>query len=160
VALELTAPAQFALTPDQRDIAMLARDFAAREIAPHIARWDREHVFPRALYAKLGDAGLMGLTIPERFGGAGADYVSYALALEELARVDAGTAVTLSVHLMIAAALCKLGSEEQQAHWLPKLATGEAIAGFALTEPDAGSDASALRSTATRDGDAWILRGR
>ncbi len=160
MALELTAPAQFALTPDQRDIAMLARDFAAREIAPHIARWDREHVFPRALYAKLGDAGLMGLTIPERFGGAGADYVSYALALEELARVDAGTAVTLSVHLMIAAALCKLGSEEQQAHWLPKLATGEAIAGFALTEPDAGSDASALRSTATRDGDAWILRGR
>jgi 3-hydroxyacyl-CoA dehydrogenase len=91
VSLDLAAAPQFSLTAEQREIATLARDFAAREIAPHIARWDREHVFPRDLYAKLGDAGLMGLTIPERFGGAGADYVSYALALEELARVDAGT---------------------------------------------------------------------
>jgi alkylation response protein AidB-like acyl-CoA dehydrogenase len=154
------APAQFALTQDQRDVAALARDFATREIAPHIARWDREHVFPRELYAKLGDAGLMGLTIPERFGGAGADYVSYALALEELAKVDAGTAVTLSVHLMIAAAIGKLGSPAQQERWLPELASGAALAGFALTEPDAGSDASAIRSSARRDGDGWVLRGR
>ena len=160
MSVELHASPQFALNSDQRDIAALARDFSAREIAPHVARWDREHVFPRDLYAKLGAAGLMGLTIPERFGGAGADYVSYALALEEIAKVDAGTAVTLSVHLMIAAALGKLGDAAQQERWLPKLASGEAIAGFALTEPDAGSDASALRSTARRDGDAWVLRGR
>jgi alkylation response protein AidB-like acyl-CoA dehydrogenase len=160
VSLDLAAAPQFSLTAEQREIATLARDFAAREIAPHIARWDREHVFPRDLYAKLGDAGLMGLTIPERFGGAGADYLSYALALEELARVDAGTAVTLSVHLMIAAAIGKLGDAAQRERWLPQLASGAAIAGFALTEPDAGSDASAIRSTARRDGDHWLLRGR
>jgi alkylation response protein AidB-like acyl-CoA dehydrogenase len=152
--------AQFALSAEQREIGALARDFAVREIAPHIARWDREHVFPRELLAKLGAAGLMGLTIPERFGGAGADYVSYALALEELARVDAGTAVTLSVHLMIAAAIAKLGDSAQQERWLPQLASGAGLAGFALTEPDVGSDASALRSTARREGDAWVLRGR
>jgi alkylation response protein AidB-like acyl-CoA dehydrogenase len=84
----------------------------------------------------------MGLTVPEAYGGAGADYVSYALAVEALAAVDAGTAVTLSVHLMIAAALERLGDDAQKARYLPKLASGEALAGFALTEPDAGSDAA------------------
>jgi alkylation response protein AidB-like acyl-CoA dehydrogenase len=133
---------------------------AEREIAPHIAQWDREHRFPVELLAKLGAAGLMGLTVPEAYGGAGADYVSYALAVEALAAVDAGTAVTLSVHLMIAAALERLGDDAQKARYLPKLASGEALAGFALTEPDAGSDAASLRSTARRDGDEWILRGR
>jgi alkylation response protein AidB-like acyl-CoA dehydrogenase len=158
--VDVQPPAQFALSAEQREIGALAREFAAREIAPHITRWDREHVFPRELLGKLGTAGLMGLTISERFGGAGADYVSYALALEELAKVDAGTAVTLSVHLMIAAAIGKLGDSAQQARWLPRLASGAALAGFALTEPDAGSDASALRSSARRDGESWLLRGR
>jgi len=158
--VDVQPPAQFSLSAEQREIGALAREFAAREIAPHITRWDREHVFPRELLGKLGTAGLMGLTISERFGGAGADYVSYALALEELAKVDAGTAVTLSVHLMIAAAIGKLGDAAQQARWLPRLASGAALAGFALTEPDAGSDASALRSSARRDGESWLLRGR
>jgi alkylation response protein AidB-like acyl-CoA dehydrogenase len=158
--VDVQPPAQFALSAEQREIGALAREFAAREIAPHITRWDREHVFPRELLGKLGTAGLMGLTISERFGGAGADYVSYALALEELAKVDGGIAVTLSVHLMIAAAIGKLGDAAQQARWLPRLASGTALAGFALTEPDAGSDASALRSTARRDGASWLLRGR
>jgi alkylation response protein AidB-like acyl-CoA dehydrogenase len=102
----------------------------------------------------------MGITIPEAYGGAGADTVSYALAIEELARVDAGTAVTLSVHAMIAGAIGALGTEAQKANYLPRLATGDAIAAFALTEPDAGSDAAALRSTARRDGDSYVLRGR
>jgi len=90
------APALFEVTPQQREIGNLAREIAEREIAPHIAAWDREHRFPRDLITKLNDVGLMGIVVPERFGGAGADYVSYALAVEELARVDAGTAVTLS----------------------------------------------------------------
>ena len=102
----------------------------------------------------------MGILVPEEFEGAGADYVSYALAVEELAKVDAGTAVTVSVHSMICAAILKLGTDAQKQRYLPKLAGGDAIAGFALTEPEAGSDAAALRSRARRDGDGYVLSGR
>jgi alkylation response protein AidB-like acyl-CoA dehydrogenase len=151
----------YELTDDQRAIGELARDVAERSIAPHIAQWDREHAFPRDLYATLTEAGLMGLTVPEEFGGAGADTVSYALVIEELARVDAGTAVTLSVHAMIAGAIARLGTQEQKQRYLPSLAAGNAIAGFALTEPDAGSDAAAIRSTAKKDdGGGYLLSGR
>jgi len=125
----------FEPTEDQRAIGALAREIAAREIAPHIAGWDREHTFPRALYTKLNAAGLMGLLVPEAYGGSAADYVSYALMIEEVARVDAGTATTLSVHSMICNAIAKLGNDEQRERWLERLATGDAIAGFALTEP-------------------------
>jgi alkylation response protein AidB-like acyl-CoA dehydrogenase len=153
--------AQYELTPEQRDIGALAAEIAQREIAPHIERWDREHAFPRELYGKLNDAGIMGIIVPEAYGGVGADYVSYALAIEELARVDAGTAVTVSVHSMICAAIIKLGNEDQKRHWLPKLASGNVIAGFALTEPDAGSDAAGIRGTAKRnDGGSYVLNGR
>ncbi len=158
--IEANTRAQFDLTGEQRQIAALAAEIAQREIAPHIAAWDRERVFPRELYAKLNDAGLMGIIVPEQYGGVGADYVSYALAIEELARVDAGTAVTLSVHSMICSAIVKLGDEAQKEQWLPKLATHNAIAGFALTEPDAGSDAASIRSTAKRKGDCYVLNGR
>jgi len=150
----------FEVTPEQRAVGDLAREIAQREIAPHVAAWDREHRFPRELFTKLNDAGLMGIVVPETYGGAGADYVSYALAIEELARVDAGTAVTLSVHAMIGSAILRLGSEEQKRAYLPKLSSGDVIAGFALTEPGAGSDAAALISTARRDGDSYVLRGR
>lgn len=158
--IEATRQPAFALTDDQRAIGEVAREIAAREIAPHIARWDKEHAFPRELYGKLTRAGLMGMLIPEAYGGVAADYVSYALAIEELAKVDAGTAVTVSVHSMICNAIAKLGSAEQKDHWLERLAGGDMIAGFALTEPDAGSDAAAIRSTARRDGDRWLLNGR
>ena len=150
----------FEPSDEQRAIGDVARDVAQREIAPYIAAWDREHVFPRALYGKLTEAGLMGMLVPEQFGGVGADYVSYVLAIEELARVDAGTAVTVSVHSMICNAVAKLGSLEQKDRWLERLAAGDVIAGFGLTESDAGSDAAAIRSTARRDGDAWVLNGR
>jgi alkylation response protein AidB-like acyl-CoA dehydrogenase len=154
------AHGQFELTADQRQIADLAAQIATREIAPHVARWDREHTFPRELYGKLNDAGLMGIIIPERYGGVGADYVSYALVIEALARVDAGAAVTVSVHTMICNAILKLGNDEQKERWLPKLAGADAIAAFALTEPDAGSDAAALRATAKRTADGYLLNGR
>jgi alkylation response protein AidB-like acyl-CoA dehydrogenase len=158
--IEAARPGAFELSDEQRAIGEVARDVAQREIAPHIAQWDREHVFPRALYAKLTAAGLMGMLVPEAFGGVAADYVSYALAIEELAKVDAGTAVTVSVHSMICNAIAKLGSAAQQARWLEPLATADVIAGFGLTEPDAGSDAAAIRATARRDGDGWVLNGR
>ncbi|HET6275254.1 MAG TPA: acyl-CoA dehydrogenase family protein [Candidatus Cybelea sp.] len=151
---------QFELTDEQRAIGALAAEIAQREIAPHIAQWDREHVFPRALYTRLTDAGIMGILVPEAYGGAGADYLSYALAIEELARVDAGTAVTLSVHSMICSAICRLGTSEQKQRWLPLLASGDVIAGFALTESDAGSDAAALRATAKPSNGGFVLHGR
>ncbi|GAC1598386.1 MAG: hypothetical protein NVS3B28_30370 [Candidatus Velthaea sp.] len=102
----------------------------------------------------------MGMLVPEQYGGVAADYVSYALAIEELARVDAGTAVTVSVHSMICSAIAKLGSDAQKDHWLPKVGSEDHIAGFALTESDAGSDAGAIRGRARRDGDEFVLNGR
>lgn len=145
---------------EQRAVAELAREIAAGEIAPHVAAWDRARTFPRAAIATLGAAGLMGLLVPEEYGGSASGYVSYALAIEEIARVDAGTATTLSVHAMVSNAIAKLGSAEQRARWLAPLASGAALAGFGLTEPDAGSDAGAIRARAVRDGDAYVLDGR
>ncbi len=155
-----TERVQFELTDDQRQIGELAAEIARREIEPHIAAWDREHVFPRDLYTKLTDAGIMGILVPETYGGAGADHVSYTLAIEELARVDAGTAVTVSVHSMICAAILKLGTQPQRERWLPALAGGNVLAGFALTESDAGSDATKIRATAKRTADGYVLNGR
>jgi alkylation response protein AidB-like acyl-CoA dehydrogenase len=148
------------LTEEQRAIAALSRDLAAGEIAPHVAAWDRAHTFPRATIATLGASGLLGLLVPEEYGGSAAGYLSYALMIEEIARVDAGTATTLSVHAMICNAIAKLGDAGQREHWLPVLATGETLAAFALTEPDAGSDAAAIRGRAERDGDGYVLDGR
>jgi alkylation response protein AidB-like acyl-CoA dehydrogenase len=150
----------YELTADQRAIGELAREFANGQIAPFIERWDREHIFPRELYTKLDAVGLMGMLVPEQYGGVQTDYVSYALAVEELAKVDAGTAVTVSVHSMICATIAHLGSDAQKDAWLEKLGAGDCIAGFALTEPDAGSDAAAIRGRARRDGDTYILNGR
>lgn len=151
---------QFELTDEQRAIGALAAEIARREIAPFVAQWDRDHVFPRELYGKLTAAGIMGILVPQAWGGAGADYVSYALAIEELARIDAGTAVTVSVHSMICSAICKLGTPAQKERWLERLACRDVIAGFALTEPDAGSDAAALRATAKRTSGGYVLNGR
>jgi len=158
--IDSTTRAQFELTGEQRQIAALAAEIAEREIAPNIAQWDRDHTFPRELYTKLNNAGIMGIIVPEAYGGVGADYVSYALAVEELARVDAGTAVTVSVHSMICAAVMKLGSESVKEYWLPRLASEDKIGAFALTEPDAGSDAAALRSIAKKVDGGYSLNGR
>ncbi len=158
--IDSSARAQFDLTDEQRQIAALAAEIAQREIAPNIARWDREHSFPRELFTKLNDAGIMGIVVPEAYGGVGAGYVAYALAVEEIARVDAGSAVTLSVHSMIASAVARLGTDAQKHQWLPKLAAGDMIAAFALTEPDCGSDAAAIRANAKRDGAEFVLNGR
>jgi alkylation response protein AidB-like acyl-CoA dehydrogenase len=160
VTIDLARPVAFELSDDQRAIGEVAREVAQREIAPKIDEWDRAHTFPRALYTTLTEAGLMGMLVPEAYGGVAADYVSYALAIEELAKVDAGTAVTVSVHSMIAHVIATLGSDAQRDAWLEKLATGDVIAGFALTESDAGSDAAAIRATARRDGTDYLLNGR
>ena len=150
----------FSLSADQREIQALTRDFAKAEIEPHAAEWDREHRFPRDLYAKLAELGLMGACIPEEYGGAGADFLSYILVLEELSRADAGVGVTVAVHTSaVTLPILGFGSEEQRARFVPPLARGEAIGAFALTEPEAGSDAGSLRTAARRDGDAWVIDG-
>ncbi len=150
----------FELTEDQREIQALTRDFARAEIEPHAAEWDREHRFPRELYAKLAELGLMGACVPQEYGGAGADFLSYVLVLEELSRADAGVGVTVAVHTSaVTLPLLTFGSEEQKARFVPPLARGEHLGSFALTEAEAGSDAGALRTRAEADGDGWRITG-
>jgi butyryl-CoA dehydrogenase len=148
------------LTAEKKAVRDLAAEIARGEIAPNVATWDRGHVFPRDLYSTFANAGLMGMLVPEEYGGTNAGYVAYALAIEEIAKADAGSAVTLSVHCMICKSIATIGTEEQKRYWLPRLAAQDAIAGFALTESDAGSDAANIRGTAKHDGDGYILNGR
>ena len=146
----------FSLTDDQREIQALAREFAQAEIEPHAAAWDREHRFPAELFAKLAELGLMGVCVPEEYGGAGADFLSYILVLEELSRADAGVGVTVAVHTSaVHAADPRLRHRRAAERFVPPLARGETIGAFALTEPDSGSDAGALRTRAEPDGDGW-----
>jgi butyryl-CoA dehydrogenase len=151
---------EFTLGDDQREIQALARDFAQAEIEPNAATWDREHGFPRELLAKLGELGLLGVCVPEEYGGAGADFLSYILVLEELSRADAGVGVTVAVHTSaVTLPILTFGSDEQRSRFVPPLARGEAIGAFALTEPESGSDAGSLRTAATQDGDGWTISG-
>jgi alkylation response protein AidB-like acyl-CoA dehydrogenase len=150
----------FQLTPDQREIQALTREFARAEIEPHAADWDREHRFPREVFAKLAELGLMGVCLPEEYGGAGADFISYVLVLEELSRADAGVGVTVAVHTSaVTLPLLTFGTDEQRARFVPPLARGEAIGAFALTEPGAGSDAGALIARAEPVDGGWKLNG-
>src|SRR5207342_883580 len=127
---------------------------------PHAAAWDREHRFPAELYGKLAELGLMGVCVPEEYGGAGADFLSYILVLEELSRADAGVGVTVAVHTSATTLpLLAFGTDEQRARFVPPLARGEAIGAFALTEPGAGSDAGALVTNAGRTGAGWRISG-
>jgi alkylation response protein AidB-like acyl-CoA dehydrogenase len=150
----------FSLSVDQREIQALARDFAQAEIEPNAAAWDREHAFPRELLGKLAEPGLLGVCIPEEYGGAGADFLSYILVLEELSRADAGVGVTVAVHTSaVTLPILAFGSDEQRSRFVPPLARGEAIGAFALTEPEAGSDAGSLRTAAVANGDGWSISG-
>src|SRR6059058_1143011 len=150
----------FELTQDQQEIQALTRDFARAEIEPNAARWDRDHTFPRDLFAKLAELGLMGTCVPAEYGGAGTDFLSYILVLEELSHADAGVGVTVAVHTSaVTLPILAFGTEEQQARFVPPLARGEHLGAFALTESEAGSDAGSLRTRAEPDGDGWRITG-
>src|ERR671914_1807525 len=150
----------FELTAEQREIQALARDFAREQIERHAAEWDRAHRLPRELLTKLGELGLLGVCVPEEYGGAGADFVSYILVLEELSRADAGVGVTVAVHTSaVTLPLLRFGTDEQKSRFVPPLARGEVIGAFALTEPDSGSDAGSLRTAATPDDGGWRING-
>ena len=150
----------FSLTSEQQAIKALAREVAEAEIVPHATTWDRNHTFPRELFAKLGELGLMGVCVPEELGGAGADFLAYILVLEELSRADAGVGVTVAVHTSAATLpIVSFGTEAQQRQFVPELAAGRVLGAFALTESGSGSDAGSLRSSARPDGDGWRVSG-
>jgi len=150
----------FELTQDQKEIQALTRDFAKAEIEPNAAAWDREHHFPRDLFVKLAELGLMGACVPEEYGGAGVDFLSYVLVLEELSRADAGVGVTVAVHTSaVTLPLLAYGTDEQKSRFVPPLARGEHLGAFALTEAEAGSDAGAIRTKAEPSGDGWTITG-
>jgi alkylation response protein AidB-like acyl-CoA dehydrogenase len=159
----------FQLSKEQREIKERATAFADREVAPYAAELDREDRFPAETFDKLAEAGLMGLCVPIRYGGAGTDFLSYVLLLEEISRADAGVGVTLAVHTSAGTLpILMYGDEDQRSRWLPDLARGERIGCFALTEPETGSDAAAIAARAERvDGGyrlsghkQWVTNGR
>jgi len=150
----------FALTPEQQEVRALAREFAEREVAPVIHHFDETQEFHHEIFAKLAGTGLLGALVPEEYGGAALDYVSYALAVEELNRVDASVGITMWAHNSLCTNhIALFGSPEQKARYLPRLARGEVLGAWGLTEPGSGSDAAAMRTRAVADGDHFVLNG-
>ncbi|MDH7485407.1 MAG: acyl-CoA dehydrogenase [Anaerolineae bacterium] len=151
----------FELTEEQRMTREMVRDFAENEIRPLAQERDRTGEFPWELIRKMGPLGLLGLPIPEEYGGAGADTVCYAIAIEEIARVCGSTAITVAAHTSLGTyPIYRFGNEAQKRKYLPRLASGQGLAAFGLTEPEAGSDAGAIKTRAVRDGDEWVLNGQ
>jgi alkylation response protein AidB-like acyl-CoA dehydrogenase len=150
----------FDLTDEQRDIQRLVRDFAQNEVRPVAEELDREKRFPYEIVAKLGDLGLMGMPFPQELGGGGTDNVSYAIAVEELTRVDSSVAITMAAHISLGTwPVYAFGSDEQKQELLPDLCSGRRLAAFGLTEPEAGSDAGNVRTTAKLEDGEWVIDG-
>ena len=150
----------FEFTPEQIQLRREMREFAAAEIAPHVSEWDENQTFPAEVVRKLGQLGYMGAIFPEEYGGAGLGYIEYAIIIEELSRVDGSVGIILAAHTSLCSNhIYKAGTEEQKQKYLTKLASGEWLGCWSLTEPEAGSDAGGTRTTAVRDGDCWVLNG-
>ena len=148
------------LTPDQHMVRDAMREFVQSEITPHAARWDKEHHFPKDVHQGLAALGAYGICVPEEYGGAGLDYLTLALVLEEIAAGDGGTSTAISVtNCPFNAILMRYGNEAQKQQWLAPAARGDYLGGFALTEPHVGSDASSLRTTARREGGDYVING-
>ena len=150
----------FDLSSEHELVRSTVREFAEQRVAPVAAELDREHRFPYELVAELAELGLMGMPVPEEYGGSGSDTLSYAIAVEELTRIDSSVAITMAAHTSLGTMpILLFGNEEQKREWLPDLAAGRKLAAFGLTEPGAGSDAAAARTTAElRDG-KWLVNG-
>jgi alkylation response protein AidB-like acyl-CoA dehydrogenase len=150
----------FDYTPEQVQLRREVRDFAAKEIAPHVMEWDENQIFPLDVIKKLGQLGYMGAIFPEEYGGAGLGYVEYSIIIEELSRVDGSVGIIVAAHTSLCSNhIYKAGTEEQKQKYLTKLTSGEWIGCWSLTEPEAGSDAAGTRTTAVREGDCWVLNG-
>ena len=147
-------------TDEHQALREMVADFTAKEIMPHARHWDDEELFPLEVYRKLGQLGVMGITVPQEYGGAGADYVSATLVLEELAYGDGGTALSYGAHALLCVNNLYLNANEEQRHkYLPKLCSGEHMGAICITEPGSGSDAVSMRTTAVRKGNEYILNG-
>ena len=150
----------FELSPDHETFRKVVREFAEAEIAPHAARWDREHRFPVEVMQAMGELGVFGLTAPEEYGGGGGDFTSLCVAIEEIGRVDQSLGITLEAAVGLGInPILTYGTEEQKERWLPDLVSGRALSAFGLTEPGAGSDAGATATRAVLDGDEWVIDG-
>jgi short/branched chain acyl-CoA dehydrogenase len=150
----------FDLTEEQELVRRTVRDFAEQKVAPVAEELDREHRFPYELVAELAELGLMGMPIPEEYGGGGSDTLSYAIAVEELTRIDSSVAITVAAHTSLGTMpIFMFGTEEQKREWLPHLASGKKLAAFGLTEPGAGSDAAASRTRAALENGEWVING-
>ena len=150
----------FSLTEEQNQISTMVREFALSEIKPHLMKWDEAQHFPVETFKRAGELGMLGVTLPEQYGGAGLSYVDYVNVIEELGVVDSGFALSVAAHNSLCTGHTYLaGNEEQKKKWLPKLTSGEWIGAWGLTEPGSGSDASGLRTTAVKDGNEWVLNG-
>lgn len=150
----------FSLSAEHEAFRRVVRDFADSEIAPHSEEWDDAHEFPLDVVLGMGELGLFGLVFPDEYGGAGADFITLCIAIEEIARVDSSVAITLEAGVGLGAnPIFRFGTEEQKARWLPDLVAGRRLAGFGLTEPGAGSDAGATATRAELDGEEWVING-
>jgi short-chain 2-methylacyl-CoA dehydrogenase len=150
----------FDLTDEQQDVRRLVREFAEAEVGPVAEELDRSKSFPYEIVAKLGELGLMGIPYPEEYGGGGADNLSYAIAIEELTRVDSSVAITVAAHTSLGTwPIYAFGSDDQKEEWLPRLCSGRQLGAFGLTEPEAGSDAGNTRTRATPENGHWVING-
>lgn len=148
------------LSEEQEAVRQLAKDFVARDIAPHVVEWDRAESVDKSIVKKLGSLGFLGLTVPEEYGGSGGDHLAYCLVTEELGRGDSSVRGIVSVSLgLVAKTIAARGDEEQKRRWLPRLTSGEAVGCFGLTEPGTGSDAGSLTTRAVRDGGDYVING-
>jgi short-chain 2-methylacyl-CoA dehydrogenase len=151
--------APYALDSEHADFRAVVADFAEQELAPHVAKWNADHELPMDAVRQMADLGLFGLAGPEEYGGAG-DFTGLCIAIEEIGRVDQSLGITLEAAVGLGInPLARFGTEEQKQRWLPDLLAGRALAAFALTEPESGSDAGALRTSARLDGDCWVING-
>src|SRR5437762_5631197 len=150
----------FALTDEQKQIKQMVMEFGESEIKPHLGEWDEAQHFPVDTFRKAGELGMLGVTIPEEYGGAGLSYIDYVNVIEELGVVDSGFGLSVAAHNSLGSGHIYLaGNDEQKKKWLPKLTSGEWIGAWGLTEPGSGSDAQGLRTTAVKDGNEWVLNG-
>lgn len=150
---------EFRFSEEQEALRSMARDFAEREMVPYSAEWEENAEFPRAVFAKMGDLGLAGMSCPEEYGGVALSRLSAAIVLEELARGDASMATTMAVHYMVAGLIYRHGDQDQRREWLPGLTSGRYLGAFGLTEASAGSDAASIKTKAVRQGDDYLIDG-